>query len=232
MDELSWLALLAVLFVAQHLGVTSTGLRDRLVGVMGERAYVAAYAVVSIVLVVLFVRAYNATAPAVPLWPTGDLLRLVPLLLMPLALWLAIGGLMTRNPTSVGVVLDSGSEVRVAGVLKITRHPVQCGILIWSLSHLLANGDLASMFFFGAFGLISGFGMVLIDRRKQQVFGDGWTAFRAATSAFPFGAILSGRQSLGMSDIGWLGPLLAAAVFLALWWGHVWVSGVPVGLGW
>ncbi len=232
MSDLIWLAVLAVLFVVQHLGVTSTGLRDRLVGAMGEKAYVAIYAIVSIVLIVLLIRAYNATVPAMLLWPTGDLLRLVPLVLMPLALLLVIGGVMTKNPTTVGVVLDSGSEVPVDGVLKITRHPVQCGILVWSVSHLLANGDLPSLIFFGAFGLISGFGMVLIDRRKQEVIGEGWTAFRDATSLLPFGAVASGRQSLGLADIGWVAPLLAAIVFVALWWGHVWVSGVPVGLGW
>ena len=232
MNELTWLAVLAALFVVQHLGVTSTGMRDRLVGAMGEKAYVATYAVVSIVLLVLLVRAYNATPPAPLLWPTGELLRLVPLVLMPLALLLVIGGVMTKNPTTVGVVLDSGSEVPVAGVLKITRHPVQCGILIWSVSHLLANGDPPSLIFFGAFGLISGFGMVLIDRRKHEVFGEGWAAFRDATSLLPFAAIVSGRQRWKLADIGWVAPLLAAVVFVALWWGHVWVSGVPVGLGW
>ena len=232
MNELTWLAVLAALFVVQHLGVTSTGMRDRLVGAMGEKAYVATYAIVSIVLLVLLVRAYNATTPAPLLWPTGELLRLVPLVLMPLALLLVIGGVMTKNPTTVGVVLDSGSEVPVAGVLKITRHPVQCGILIWSVSHLLANGDLPSLIFFGAFGLISGFGMVLIDRRKHAVFGEGWAAFRDATSLLPFAAIVSGRQRCKPADIGWVAPLLAAVVFVALWWGHVWVSGVPVGLGW
>ncbi len=232
MDETTWLAVLAVLFVAQHLGVTSTGLRDRLVGALGEKAYVAIYAVVSILLLVLLIRAYNAATPTVLLWPTGELLRLVALVFMPLALLLVIGGVMTRNPTTVGVVLDSGSEVPVSGVMKITRHPVQCGILIWSLCHLLANGDLPSLLFFGAFALISGFGMVLIDRRKQEVFGEGWAAFRDATSLLPFAAVAAGRQSLRLADIGWLAPLLAAIVFVALWWGHVWVSGVPVGLGW
>lgn len=232
MNELSWLMLLAALFVAQHLGVTSTGLRDRLAKAMGERAYVGVYSVVSIVLLVLLIRAYNDTVPTALLWPTVDLLRLVPLVLMPLALLLVVGGLVTRNPTAVGVVLESGAEVPVAGVMRITRHPVQCGILIWSLSHLLANGDLPSLVFFGSFALISGYGMVLIDRRKQRVFGEGWSAFRDATSLAPFAAIFAGRQSLKLSEIGWLAPLLAAVIFVALWWGHIWVFGMPVGLVW
>ena len=232
MNEISWLALLSALFVAQHLGVTSSGLRDWLVRAIGERAYVGVYSVVSIVVFVLLVRAYNAAVPTSLLWPTNDVLRLVPLVLMPLALLLVIGGLLTRNPTSLGVVLEDGAEVPVAGVMRITRHPVQCGILIWSLSHLLANGDWPSLLFFGSLALTSGYGMLLIDKRKQVTFGAGWSAFRDATSLLPFAAILAGRQSLKLAEIGWPTPLLTAVVFLALWWGHVWVSGVPVGLGW
>ena len=232
MSELAWLALWAALFVAQHLGVTSTGLRDRLVGAMGEKAYLGLYSVVSIGVLVLLIRAYNATAPTLLLWPTLELLRWVPLLLMPLALLLVIGGVLARNPSTVGVVLESGAEVPVSGVLRITRHPVQCGILIWSLSHMLANGELPSLLFFGAFALVSGCGMRLIDKRKQGVFGESWSAFREATSSVPFAAIVAGRQSLALSEIGWLTPVLAAGVFVALWWGHAWISGVPVGLGW
>lgn len=232
MTELSWLALWAALFVAQHLGVTSTGLRDRLVGAMGERPYIGIYSVVSIVVLVLLVRAYNAATPSVLLWPTVEWLRWVPLLLMPVALLLVLGGVLTRNPSTVGVVLDDGEEVPVTGVVRITRHPVQSGILIWAASHLLANGDLPSLLFFGAFAVVSGWGMALIDRRKQGTFGPRWGAFRDATSVVPFAAIVQGRQSLRLSEVGWLVPVVAAAAFVALWWGHVWVSGVPVGVGW
>lgn len=232
MNELSWLILFAMLFVAQHLGVTSTPLRDSLVRAMGEKTYVGVYSIVSILLLVLLVRAYNASLPSTLLWPTVDLLRLVPLLLMPLALLLVVGGVATRNPTIVGVVLESDAPVPVAGVLRIARHPVQCGILIWSVSHLVANGDLSSLLFFGTFAVVSGYGMVLIDKRKQRDLGASWPAFKDATSLVPFAAILRRRQSLELAELGWLAPLLAAVFFVALWWGHIWVAGMPVGLGW
>ncbi len=232
MGDIYWLTFLSVLFVAQHLGVTSTGLRDRLVAMIGERIYVAVYSVVSIVVLVLLVRTYNTATVSALLWPTTEALRLVPLILMPLALLLVVGGILTRNPTSLGVVLEDGAEVPVVGVMRITRHPVQCGILIWSLSHLLANGDLPSLLFFGSLALISGYGMVLIDKRKERVFGAGWAAFCGVTSLVPFAAIIGGRQSLNLGEIGWLAPLLTVALFLLLWWGHVWVSGVSVGMGW
>ena len=230
--DLSWLALWAVLFVAQHLGVTSTGLRDRLVGAMGEKLYLGLYSVVSIVVFVLLIRAYNAATPDMLLWPTAEWLRWIPLVLMPVALLLVVGGLLTRNPSTVGVVLDDAEAVPVSGVMRITRHPVQSGILIWALSHLLANGDLPSLVFFGALAVVSGWGMVLIDKRKQAVLGERWATFREGTSLLPFVAIAQGRQSLKLAEFGWLAPAVAVAVFVALWWGHVWISGVPVGVGW
>ena len=232
MTELSWLAIWAVLFVAQHLGVTSTGLRDRLVGAMGEKPYLGLYSVVSILVFVLLIRAYNATTPDMLLWPTTEWLRWIPLILMPLALLLVVGGVLTRNPSTVGVVLDDDEAMPVSGVMRITRHPVQSGILIWALSHLLANGDLPSLLFFGALALVSGWGMVLIDKRKQAALGSRWSTFRQGTSLLPFVAIAQGRQSLKLAELGWLAPVVAAVAFVALWWRHVWVSGVPVGVGW
>ena len=234
MSELAWLALWAALFVAQHLGVTSSGLRARLVGAVGEKAYLGLYSVVSIGVLVLLIRAYNATAPSVLLWPTHELLRWIPLLLMPLALLLVIGGVLARNPSTVGMVLDDGEEVPVTGVLRITRHPVQCGILIWSLSHMLANGDLPSLLFFGAFA--RGLGLrheYSSTSASKASFGESWSAFREATSVGPVRRHRSRAASRSaLSEIGWLTPVLAAAVFIALWWGHVWIAGAPVGLGW
>ncbi len=232
MSEIGYLSLMAVLFVLQHLGVTSSGLRKGLVGMIGEKAYIGVYSLVSLLLLVLLVRAYNAAVPGEFLWPTFEWLRVIPLLVMPLALFLLIGGLVIKNPTTVGVVLDEGEEVPVIGVMRISRHPVQSSILLWALSHLLANGDLASLLFFGSILLVSGYGMLLIDRRKRKVFGEHWKAFRDATSVVPFAAIASGRQTLEVSELGWLTPLLALIAFVVLWWGHQWVSGVPVGLGW
>ncbi len=44
------------------------------------------------------------------------------------------------------------------------RHPMLLGMVIWSLSHLLVNGDLASIVLFGSLGLWAVAEMVLINR--------------------------------------------------------------------
>ena len=230
-SEFNYLSLMAVLFLVQHLGIPSSGLRRALVGAFGERIYVGLYSLVSLVLIVLLVRAYN-DAPLDPLWSTYEWMRLAAVIVMPVAFFLLIGGLLNKNPTTVGVVLEDSEEVPVSGVMRITRHPVQFAILLWALTHMLVNGDSASLVFFGVIGLVSGYGMLLIDRRKREVIGERWEAFREATSIIPFAAILGGRQSLDIREIGW--PVLALSLvgFLAFWWGHYWVSGMSVGVVW
>jgi len=228
MSEFAWLCVLALLFVLQHLGITSSGLRKALVGSMGEKAYLGIYSLLSLVILVLFVRVYNDSVPSVVFWPTFEWMRVLALFLMPVALFLLIGGLVHRNPSTVGVVLDQGEEVPVVGVMRITRHPVQSAILIWALTHMLVNGDPPSLIFFGALALVSGYGMRLIDRRKQAVFGASWQAFSEATSVVPFAAIARGRQSLRVKEFGIFAPILTLIAYLALWWGHAFVSGVAI----
>ncbi len=38
-----------------------------------------------------------------------------------------------------------------SNIRRVTRHPMLIGLLLWAASHLLANGDLASLLLFGGF---------------------------------------------------------------------------------
>lgn len=49
---------------------------------------------------------------------------------------------------------------------RIIRHPMLTGVLIWAAAHLLANGDLASILLFGAFGAYSVIDIVSVNRRS------------------------------------------------------------------
>ncbi|WP_415184612.1 NnrU family protein [Phaeovulum sp.] len=44
------------------------------------------------------------------------------------------------------------------------RHPMLWGVVLWSVAHLLVNGDLASVVLFGAMGIWAVLEMVLINR--------------------------------------------------------------------
>src|SRR4029079_8168717 len=87
-----------LVFLLTHF-IPSTPLRPRLVAALGEGRYRGLYVLVACVTLGWMIRAY-AHAPAQDLlWPP---LRHVPLLVMPFALILVVGGLVRMNPTAVG----------------------------------------------------------------------------------------------------------------------------------
>ena len=94
--------------------------------------------------------------------------------------------------------------------------------------HLIANGDLSSVLFFGSLGALALGGTVLIDRKKQLALGSNWPRLTQVTSNLPFAALLTGRTKLRWSDIGLLriaaGLLLYAVLYLA----HPIITGLPV----
>ena len=55
----------------------------------------------------------------------------------------------------------------VKGVLRITRHPLFAGLALWGLAHVLVNGFLSDVVFFGGFPLFSLLGGAHQDARKQ-----------------------------------------------------------------
>ena len=139
------LVVAAAAFLATHF-VTSTRLRPRLVGAMGEWPYRGLYSLVALVTLGWMIWAY-AAAPRELLW-TG--IRHIPYWAMPVAFVLIACGYW-RNPTMVGAdrLLQSTDPAR--GIIRITRHPIMWGIMLWAAAHILARGDMKSLVFFGAF---------------------------------------------------------------------------------
>src|SRR5919206_195586 len=81
---------------------------------------------------------------------------------------------------------------------------VMWAIGLWAVSHVIANGDLRSLLFFGAFGALSLGGTVLIDRKKQLALGSNLARLAEITSNLPFAALLAGRTALRWREIGLL----------------------------
>ena len=100
-------------------------------------------------------------------------------------------------------------------------------MVIWSLAHLFANGDRVSVIFFATFGILAGFGTVLIDRKKARALGEQWSGYAAVTSNIPFAAIVRGRNRLVLREL-WLPVALGLAVYVLLLYRHEWVSGVRI----
>lgn len=211
MDPLMQLAIATLAFVLTHFA-SSTPLRGAIAGAIGEKAWLALYSLVAFATIGWMVWAYGK-APLQPLWPG---LRLLPLLVMPIALLLLVGGALGRNPTAVMQERALKSAEPARGMIRVTRHPVMWAIALWAAAHVLARGDLASLVFFGGFFVVAALGTVLIDARKRASLGADWTRFAAVTSSVPFGAIVAGRNRFVAAEIGWRVVLVAAVVAIAL----------------
>jgi uncharacterized membrane protein len=227
-DGLFSLVVAGIAFCGSHVLLSSTRLRGALREQLGERGFLAVYSLTALATFAWFVAAYARAPPAVSLWPNQRWTALVPIVVMPLATILLVAGYSTPNPTAVGMERSARADDPAPGILRVTRHPVMWAIGLWAISHMIANGDLRSLLFFGPLGLLALGGTVLIDRKKQLALGSNWPRLAQITSNLPFAALIAGRTTMRWRDLGVLrlaaGLLLYAVLYLA----HPMVTGVPV----
>jgi uncharacterized membrane protein len=135
-----------IIFFGVHLFSACRGCRQHVVDRIGEQAYTGFYvggSVVGFLLVVAgvpFAEFVDVYEP--PAWG-----RRVTVMLMPLAFVMLTALLLPTN------------------IRRLTRHPMLWGFTIWSVAHLISNGDLASILLFGSFGAYSVFSRWSLNRR-------------------------------------------------------------------
>ncbi len=220
-----------VAFCGSHTLLSSTRLRGSLRDQLGEQGFLLVYSLTALATFAWFVLAY-VRAPVVPLWTPPRWLAWVPVLTMPLATLLLVAGYTTPNPTAIGMERSARADDPAPGILRVTRHPVMWAVGLWGLSHLAANGDLASVWFFGLIAALALGGTVLIDRKKQLALGTHWQRLAAVTSNLPFAALAAGRTRLRWRDIGLLRPVAALLLYAVLYLAHPIFAGVPVVAPW
>ena len=195
-------------FLVTHF-VSSTPLRPTLVRAMGEWPYRGLYSLVAFITLGSMVWAYGQ-APYEQLW-IGP--RWLPAVVMPLAFVLIACGYF-RNPTMVGADKLLKSDDPARGMIRITRHPIMWGVMLWAVAHIVARGDVKGLVFFGGLFLVALLGTISMDRRKRS--NPDWSRFAAVTSHVPFVAIAQGRNRLDWREIGWLRPAAGLAAFFAV----------------
>lgn len=210
-------------FLATHLGISGTPLRAVLQNALGESPYLGVYSLLSFGSLGLMIYGYGQVPHADFLWYPSETAYKVTKVVMLLSLVTIVMGTLVKNPTAV--MSEEALNNDISGLLKITRHPVQWGILLFACGHLLANGDTASILFFGTFILLSFFGMLSMDQRRRQETDPKWQAFMEKTSMVPFAALAGGRLRLTMGDINWMGLIAGFALYAAIYWLHDMVSG-------
>ncbi len=226
----------ATTFLAIHLLIAGTRVRDAITVTIGEGPYLGAFSLASVAAIAWLVIAYNAAQAGGGdrvLYDLGAGARHAAIPVVLLAFLLAIPGLLMPNPTSVRQEASAAKAETVRGVLRVTRHPFLWGVAIWAALHLAANGDLASVALFGSLLLLSVLGTFSIDAKRKRKLGTDWDTFAAKTSNIPFGAILGGRNSFKAGEYFDWRFLVAIMLFAAALFAHARVIGVsPFPSGW
>lgn len=126
-----------ILFFTPHL-LREFGLRQPLKDALpSEGAYMGLYTLISLAGLGLIIWG-KSLSPFQMIW-------------QPIYEWRSLS-LMLMIPSLVCVV---AGNVPLSYLRKLLHNPMLVGILLWSLSHLWSNGDLASMLLFGSFAIWS-----------------------------------------------------------------------------
>ena len=125
------LALAALFWVVLHL-VVAGPLRPVVAGRVGEMGYRGLFSLLSAAGLVWLALAYRG-APYEPLWPPAPFW--VPAVLVFLGFVLLAYSLGPTNPTQVGAE-RLGPELPVAGITRITRHPMLWAFALWALAEI------------------------------------------------------------------------------------------------
>jgi uncharacterized membrane protein len=214
---LTLIVMFSVLFVVTHLGLSHGAVRQGLVDKLGQWPFRGLYSLV----------AFGTLGPAAVLWwqnrHLGPVLwelpwwpeRIMAAVLVLFGLLLFFQSLATPSPASM---VPAKNEAR--GVLRITRHPMNMALALWGLAHLLANGTLGDVAFFGSFVAVGVVGAYQMDARLKRQKGEDFTDFCRQTSVLPFGAILRGRNRLAVDELSFPLAVIGVAVFVALTFFH------------
>ncbi len=218
----------AAAFLAIHLLIAGTRVRDAITGAIGEGPYLGLFSLASLGAIVWLAIAYNIAQRGDDplLYNLGPGVKHLGIPVIALAFLLGVQGLFMPNPTSLRQEGAASKPDTIKGVLRITRHPFLWGVAIWSAFHLSANGDEASVLFFGSFFVLSILGTFSIDAKRRRKMGDAWAGFAAKTSNIPFGAVITGRTSLKLGEsFGWR-FWVTALLFVIVLFAHAHIFGV------
>jgi len=199
-------------FLTAHIIPSYAPLRDAIVTRMGERPFMSVYGVISLALFIWLIYSYQQ-APYMELWMMATWMRHMVLFVMFWVCLLLVCTFSQSNPFSLGIG-GRGFDPARPGIVGLTRHPAFWAFALWSFIHILPNGDVASVLFFGLMGGLSLYGPYSLDKKRQRKMGLAqWQALRA-------------QVKTGWPAIGLWRWMVAGLLYLTLIWAHGPVIGV------
>ena len=216
------LVVAALLWITIHVLISGGPLRPWFAARLGERAYQAAFAALSLASLTALYASYSVVKPPAletPLWLVACVAAV-----QLFASLLIVAGLSTINPGTAGMDEAIRRPDVVSGMLRVTRHPFLWGVFLWSASHLAVARNIAGLLFFGSIGLVALRGTWSIDRKRRLALGDAWRDFADRTSNIPFAAIIGRRQWFPSGEVGLIRLLVAVALWAAALWAHPYLA--------
>lgn len=172
-----------LLFTTVHLvPAAAPAARARLVEKLGENAYRGLFSVMIVASLVIIVFGWKAATPGSIYTP-------------PLR-----GGAVISALVFFAFVLFVTSKAR-SNYRRFVRHPQMMAVILWSLAHLLVNGDSRAVALFGGLGIWAVFETVLINKRdgtwkKPDVVPFSADMIVAAIAAVAFAALFFLHKAL------------------------------------
>ncbi len=203
-----------VVFFVSHSIPTRPAVKSRIVALIGPVGFTLAYSALSTAILTWIIIAAGR-APYVELWGWEPWQNHVPLTAMYFATLILTMIFGQPNPLSFGGWNNSRFEPDNPGLIGWIRHPLLVTLLIWSLAHMVPNGDLAHVIVFGLFAGFSILGMRIIDKRARRILGaDEWQR------------LSSMKREFKITRRGLIRLALGTAIYLALLYLHEPVIGI------
>jgi uncharacterized membrane protein len=171
-----------LLFFALHFVTATPVVRAGLVGRMGEKAWKGLVALGSLAGVVLIVFGWPQASNTILFAPSALAIRLAPVAVSIALVLIVIGGGNLRGH-----------------IRRRLHHPMLVGTILWSGTHLLANGGWRETALFGAFFAFSIYALgSLLLAGKRATFAPAWKwdAIGVGAGLFVAVGILHGHQWL------------------------------------
>jgi len=210
---LTLIVLFSALFVVTHLVLSHGSIREGIVEKIGQWPFRGLYSLISFLTLgpaaVLWWqnRHLGAVLWELPFWPE----RIVAGVLVLFALFLFFQSLATPSPAGMAPAKE---EAR--GILRVTRQPMNMAFALWGLAHLLANGTVGDVAFFGSFVVLGVVGAYHQDARLKITKGEPFIEFCEQTSVMPFSAILGRRNRLVLDELSFPLVFISVIVFVVL----------------
>ena len=238
MDPVLSVILTLVLFGSTHIVMATAAVRGPLVARLGAFGFTMLFSAVATVMFSLL--AYNYSVVGTQ-GPAGLALGADPVLRWPLIVVATLGivllvGSLFDYPTSAYYLSSAGKKPEPRGLERITRHPFMVGLAMTNLAHAFLATRMTGTIFFAGLSVIAVLGSIHQDAKLRARNPPLHGPYVERSSFVPFGAIVTGRNRLVLSELRPIGLVLG---LLAAWGlrqahpyifadGGVWVIAVVV----